>query len=126
VNVIAVFLGGGLGSVVRYLLGQGVVKWGGIAPIGTLMSNVLATALLMGLLGYQLGLGNEKTPVIGPWMLLMTAGFCGGFSTFSTFSADTIQLVQNHGFGWGAANIGCNLVCCLLAGWWSWSAFQPN
>jgi CrcB protein len=89
--ILLVFLGGGLGSVVRFLLS----KW--IAalhtqnfPWGTLVVNVFACLLL----GVIVGLADQKQFISLPMRLFWTVGFCGGFSTFSTFSIETLQLMQ--------------------------------
>ena len=124
-NALAVFIGGGLGSVLRYQFGLHVIKLGWMSPWGTLLANVLATAILLGLLAHQ-----SNAEVSSKWsssvMLLLTTGFCGGFSTFSAFSADTLQLAQSHGFTWAAGNVACNLLLCLAVGWWSWTTFQSS
>tara|TARA_B110000285_G_scaffold178179_1_gene200300 strand:+ start:2468 stop:2845 length:378 start_codon:yes stop_codon:yes gene_type:complete len=124
-NGLAVFIGGGLGSLVRYQFGLQVLQFGGMSPWGTLLANVLATALLLGLLSHQSSL-EVASKWSGPIVLLLTTGFCGGFSTFSAFSADTLQLAQSHGLIWAAGNVACNLILCLVFGWWSWAAFQSS
>ncbi len=89
--ILIVFLGGGLGSVVRFLLS----KWISALhtqnfPWGTLTVNVVA-CLAVGLI---VGLADHRQ-IISPTMRLFWAvGFCGGFSTFSTFSIETLQLMQ--------------------------------
>ena len=124
-NALAVFIGGGLGSLLRYQFGLQIAKWGGISPWGTLLANAMATAILLAILSHQSSLEHsEKWD--GALILLFTTGFCGGFSTFSAFSADTLQLAQSHGLTWALANVIGNLALCLLLGWWSWNAFQAN
>lgn len=122
-NALAVFIGGGLGSLLRYQFGLLVLKWGGISPWGTLLANVMATTLLLAVLSHQSSI-DPSSKWGGVLVLFLTTGFCGGFSTFSAFSADTLQLAQNHGFSWAIVNVTCNLVLCLVLGWWSWNAFQ--
>ena len=122
-NLLAVFLGGGLGSVTRYALGLAIRRLGFMAPVGTLACNVLASALLLGLLAMY---ASESGGPIksNPWLLLWTVGFCGAFSTFSTFAADTIALFQTHGLMWSVGNIAVNVVLCVAVGWWIWSTSQ--
>ena len=122
-NLLAVFLGGGLGSVTRYALGLAIKRLGFMAPVGTLASNVLASALLLGLIAmYTSEVGGAVKS--NPWLLLWTVGFCGAFSTFSTFAADTIALFQTHGLMWSVGNIAVNVFLCVAVGWWIWSTTQ--
>jgi fluoride exporter len=91
-SLLLVFLGGGLGSVVRYSLGKWINLWHTHHfPLATLIINVVACLLL----GFIIGLADHKQ-IISPAMRLFWAvGFCGGFSTFSTFSNETLSLIQN-------------------------------
>lgn len=114
-----VFLGGGLGSALRYWVSLRVPAMLGF-PWATLLVNVLAS----GLLGCLMGAGHkEQRPEL--WWLLAT-GFCGGFSTFSTFSADTIRLLQEGQSNVAFANIGLNLACCLAATWLGFKWWSGN
>ena len=107
-----VFLGGGVGSLLRYVAGQimPVTLSGSLFPVAILLVNVLASALLGVVMGWILGrvVGEEAR-------LLMGVGFCGGLSTFSSFSHDTVVLLQNGRTGAAFLNIGLNVGLCLLA-----------
>lgn len=114
-NLIAVFVGGGLGSVARYLIGLGIGRASSSMPWGTFVANILATFLLA-LLVRHLPASND--PGAATTRLLWMTGFCGGFSTFSTFSLDTVQLYEQWGWPAAAANVALNVICCVaLAAW---------
>jgi CrcB protein len=91
-SILFVFLGGGLGSVTRFLLGRWITSLHAQDfPWGTLAVNVTA-CLALGLL---VGIADQKQIISPPMRLFWTVGFCGGFSTFSTFSMESLQLMQS-------------------------------
>ena len=112
---LAVFLGGGVGSVLRFALGQGMraAEVGGF-PWAVLAANVLATALLAwcAVAGAELWGRNSLI-----WFF-MTAGVCGGFSTFSTFAWDTLRLWEDGGWALAATNVAVSVVGCVAVSWW--------
>lgn len=99
---IAVGAGGALGSIARYALSG--LALGGVQllgfPLGTLTVNA-AGSLLIGLLTATL---RSETAA---WLL--TVGFCGGFTTFSTFSLDALRLLKAGSYGPAAAYVGASL-----------------
>lgn len=109
-SLLLVFVGGGLGSVLRSLLGRWLVCTG--FPWATLLVNLLGSfliGLLYALISRQL-LGNEAR-------LLLTVGFCGGFTTFSTFSNENLHYLKAGQFGLFSVYVLASLACCLLAVW---------
>lgn len=97
-NMLLVFAGGGIGSVARYLVSEWVKKMRSLSvvetssfPLGTFIVNV-SGCLLIGLL---MGYFKQKELDDSAWKFLLTIGFCGGFTTFSAFSAENIQLLQS-------------------------------
>jgi CrcB protein len=89
-DLILIFLGGGLGSLARYLCSQGVRLLVPLAfPLGTFVVNV-AGCLLVGLL-YGLADRHRIAPAV---LLFLATGFCGGFTTFSTFSYEMLSLLR--------------------------------
>lgn len=114
---VAVFLGGGLGSVLRFGLGQGLKSWGVATesfPWGVLTANVIATALL----AWCAVVGAEHWGKTSPMWFFMTVGVCGGFSTFSTFAWDTLRLWEEGGWLMAATNVAVSVIGCVLVSWW--------
>lgn len=108
-----VFVGGGLGSVTRYLIGLWLWPLQGRFPWATFVANGLACLLLGLWMGWhQAGALSEQR------RLLLATGFCGGFSTFSTYTAESFQLWQNgyqaHAFVYVLSSLTVCLVCLFL------------
>ena len=123
-NALAVFLGGGLGSVARYGIGLYTVRWTSTFPWGTLMANVLATVLLVGITNWLAPQAGHLSRHQQTWLLFATTGFCGAFSTFSTFSQETIQLWASGAPLAAAANIAISVGGCLAIGWLIWRSMN--
>ena len=102
--------GGAAGSVARYLLGVLVQQRVGLGfPMGTLLVNVTGSLLLGFLLRYALG----TTAVTPEVRALLTTGFCGGYTTFSTFSYETAALIEEGARGRAAAYIVLSVILSL-------------
>ena len=98
----AIFIGGGLGSVTRFGISKFVTSdFKEINPVGTLTANIISTLIL----GVMLFLTTEKLIISPTIKALLIVGFCGGFSTFSTFSYETFELLRSGNYYFAAANI---------------------
>ncbi|MDI7492400.1 fluoride efflux transporter CrcB [Cronobacter dublinensis] len=104
--MLAVFLGGGTGSVLRWWLGLRLNPVHHAIPLGTLTTN-LAGAFII---GAGLAWFNRMTHLDPMWKLLITTGLCGGLTTFSTFSAEVVFLLQEGRLGWAGLNVALNLL----------------
>lgn len=91
-NILIVGLGGFLGSISRYLLTFYAHKWTNASfPIGTLIVNLVGSFLI----GIILGLFERGSLISPEFRLFLTVGFCGGLTTFSTFSSDVVNLLSD-------------------------------
>lgn len=109
---IAVFIGGGLGSMARYALSRWIVgRLDGINPVATFLANLLATVVL----GFLLYWVSQKGNFSGTQKLFWATGFCGGFSTFSTFSYETLELMRSGNQAFALANVLVSLALALFA-----------
>lgn len=105
--------GGAMGSILRYTLGGAVQRFSARGfPIGTLAVNVLG-CLLIGVLIQKFA--NQQTQ--GLMRALWIVGFCGGFTTFSAFSSETIGLIQGGEIGSALLYAMLSVTLCLFATW---------
>ena len=86
-----VFLGGGLGSGLRYLLTTAMNQYSKVLPFVTFTVNMLG-CLLIGLI---LGYAQKENSLTSNQTLLLATGFCGGFTTFSAFANENLELIKN-------------------------------
>jgi CrcB protein len=109
VTPLVVFLGAGLGGVGRFALGGWIQRAAGPAfPLGTLVVNV-SGSLLLGFL-YALLAGMNAPP---QWRAFVGIGLCGGYTTFSTFSYEAVQLLQEAQWSRAAVYIGGSVMLSL-------------
>ena len=117
--VLAVFFGGGLGSLARYGIGVLLSRLQLISfPWATLISNTASSFIIGILIGAQLA-GKDSSNSV--WKNFLAIGFCGGFSTFSAFSMETVELAKSgfiqQALMNGAANVSLSIFATLLGIW---------
>lgn len=108
--LLAVAGGGAIGSVARYVIGVLLVRAGNGFPVSTLLVNVVGS-FLIGLFA-RLFDAPDHNQVL---RVALTVGICGGFTTFSTFSAETVTLLQQGKAGRAALYVTVSLVAGVLA-----------
>jgi CrcB protein len=107
INLFWVFLGGGVGSLLRYYLGY-IIVFGAGFPMATLFINLLGSALL----GFLSGVAAQYMNT--PMLLLLGVGFCGGFTTFSTFSIESVKLLEAGHLLWFVLYVAGSVVGGLI------------
>ncbi len=110
-NIFAVFIGGGLGAILRYLTGIIISRSFVINfPVSTLFVNIIGSFII----GALFILFLEKAETNTALKLALTVGFCGGLTTFSTFSLDTLDMLSNQRFFEAFVYIVASVIICLL------------
>ena len=93
-QVILVFLGGGFGSVLRFVIGKWLNNSENGIPYGTFAANIIGSLLI----GVILGLAAKNETLSQSQTLLLATGFCGGFTTFSTFAYENHMFLKSGDF----------------------------
>ena len=109
-NVLYVFVGGGIGSAARYLVSGLVYRLTGNSfPYGTLAVNVIGCFVI----GLLMTAFQERFLVNPSLRMFLTIGILGGFTTFSTFSYETVMLLHDAEFWYAGLNIAVSIFTCL-------------
>jgi len=109
-SLVAVAVGGMLGCLVRWCLALFLNRYFPTIPPGTLAANLIGCYVIG--LALAIFTANPALPV--EWRLFVTTGFCGGLTTFSTFSAEVVTLLQGGRLAWAMGAITVHLVGSLL------------
>jgi len=109
----SVALGGALGSILRY----GMNRWlsllfGSVLPWGTILINIAGCFVIGALAALFQGVGSSAPNEVRQFLLV---GLCGGFTTFSSFSLQTLDLLQAGEPGRAMLNVGLSVALCLTA-----------
>ncbi len=118
-NFILVGLGGAAGSMLRYAVSLLLISR--VFPLATLLVNI-AGCFLIGLI---LALGIKNESFAGNWKLFLATGICGGFTTFSAFSAENLQLLQTGKMGLSLVYITASIVAGIVAAWLGYKLINP-
>ena len=113
-NILLVFIGGGLGAVARYLLQGAVYRITGASfPYGTIVVNIIG-CFTIGLLMSSM---EERFLAAPSLRIFLTIGILGGFTTFSSFSYETMALLREGDLLMGGLNVVASVAICLGATW---------
>ena len=113
-QLLAVAAGGAAGAVMRWLMASGIQRMaGGAFPWGTLVVNALGSFLL----GFLFVWLIERSSASELMRLALTVGFLGAFTTFSTYSLESIRLLQEGAFALAFGNIIGQVILCLMLTW---------
>lgn len=120
-NLLFVAMGGMLGSVSRYLIQSSIVKsWPTIFPYGTFTVNLLGSFLI----GVLLAMGSRYDWLNQETRLLLVVGFCGSFTTFSTFAYDGLKLIQEGHYFQLAMYFALSLIAGVFLVWLGFYLFK--
>lgn len=113
-NLLAIAAAGAIGAVLRYLVASGVYElFGRGFPYGTLIVNLIGSFLI----GYLFVWFLDRSAASEAWRLAVLVGLLGSFTTFSSFSLETYNLVITGYYGRALANIIVSVSLCLLGTW---------
>jgi CrcB protein len=106
-----VAIGSAVGGASRFALSSFIQQRAGVLPVGTLIVNITGSLALGFLLRYALG----STSVSAETRALLTTGFCGGYTTFSTFSYETVKLIEDGDYRRAATYVIASVALSLVA-----------
>lgn len=111
---LAIAIGGAIGACLRFGINELMVNvLGKSFPFGTLLVNILGSFVL----GWLFALFSSGVLAVSPWRALIAIGLIGAFTTFSTFSLDTVLLMQQGDWLKAIANVLLNVLLCLTLAW---------
>jgi fluoride exporter len=117
--IVAIGVGAALGALMRWQLGERLNEFFPTLPPGTLVANIIG-GYIIGLAVAFFATSNEVAP---EWRLFIITGFCGGLTTFSTFSTEVVTLLQTGRIGWAATTVVLHVstsIAATIAGLLTW------
>lgn len=121
-NFVAVGAGAAIGAWLRWVLALAINPLFASFPLGTWSANLIGGFLM----GVVLGLMHAVPDLPTEMKLLLTTGFLGGLTTFSSFSGEVFTMMQRGHFGWAAFTVVAHVAGSLFMtalGWWAWHRF---
>ncbi len=113
-QILAIAGGGAIGALLRYWASTGVYALVGRQfPYGTLVVNVLGSLAM----GFLFVLLIERMAANSVWRAALLVGLLGAFTTFSTFSMETLNLMEEGAYGRALVNVVLSVLLCLIAAW---------
>ncbi|WP_353200998.1 fluoride efflux transporter CrcB [Polynucleobacter sp.] len=109
-SFLAIFFGAGIGALLRAGFNVLTVSAGSVIPLGTLLANLLGAYLV----GIAVAFFGSNPNVSSEWKLFVITGFLGGLTTFSSFSAEVVSLMQRGDYIWAIGTALLHLVGSLL------------
>ena len=111
IKILLVGIGGFAGSIARYLFQLWIPHYPGAFPWGTFIVNIVGSLII----GIIYGLAEEHKVMTQEYRLLLAVGFCGSFTTFSTFSAENLQMMQIGSYSHLAVNVVLSVTLGVMA-----------
>ncbi len=122
--LLAIAIGASFGAILRWALSQAFLHIPSPIPLGTLCANLLGGFLI----GWALAFFAQRPELAPEWRLLVITGFLGGLTTFSTFSAESVLLLQRGAYGWAFLHTALHLlgsIAACIAGLAVWRQLYP-
>ncbi len=109
-SIVAVSIGASVGALLRWQLGVRLGSLMNALPLGTLAANLVGGYIV----GLAVGYFMNSSQIAPEWRLLIITGFCGGLTTFSTFSAEVVSLLQAGRFAWAIGVVSVHVLGSIL------------
>ena len=124
-SILAISLGAAAGACLRWFLGLGLNAVFPLIPLGTLTANLVGGYLI----GLAIAFFAQFTQLAPEWRLFIITGFLGGLTTFSTFSAEAVTLLQGQRYGWALLHVLVHVsgsLCMTVLGLMTVRALQAH